>query len=58
VYVPTQSGVVYALSAKDGSLRWHYKFSNCLVNTVQPVNEKTLIATSGDGKVVCLEVKQ
>ncbi|HEU4554645.1 MAG TPA: PQQ-binding-like beta-propeller repeat protein, partial [Chitinophaga sp.] len=58
VYVPTQSGVVYALSAKDGSLRWRYKFSNCLVNTVQPVNEKTLIATSGDGKVVCLEIKQ
>ncbi|SEM65177.1 Outer membrane protein assembly factor BamB, contains PQQ-like beta-propeller repeat [Chitinophaga rupis] len=56
VYVPTQSGVVYALSAKDGSLKWMHKFSNCLVNTVQPVNEKTLIATAADGKVVCLEL--
>jgi len=56
VYVPTQSGVVYALSAKDGSLKWMHKFSNCLVNTVQPVNERTLIATAADGKVVCLEL--
>jgi outer membrane protein assembly factor BamB/predicted phosphodiesterase len=57
VYVPTQSGIVYALSAQDGSLKWRYKFSNCLVNTVHPVNERTVIATSGDGRVVCLEIR-
>jgi outer membrane protein assembly factor BamB len=57
VYVPTQSGVVYALSAKDGALRWHYKFSNCLVNIIQPVNEYTVIAAAADGKLVCLELK-
>ncbi|GAA0564929.1 outer membrane protein assembly factor BamB family protein [Chitinophaga japonensis] len=56
VYVPTQSGVVYALSAKDGALQWRHKFSNCLVNTVQPVNAHTLIASSADGKLVCMEI--
>ncbi|SIN74526.1 outer membrane protein assembly factor BamB family protein [Chitinophaga niabensis] len=55
VYVAGQSGVVHALSAKDGSLIWQHKFSNCLVNTVQPVNDKMLIASSMDGKLLCLE---
>ncbi len=57
VYVPTQSGIVYALAVKDGTLRWRYKFSNCLINTVQPVDEHTLIASAADGKLVCLEIK-
>lgn len=56
VYVAGQSGVVTALSAKDGSRLWQHKFSNCLVNTVQPVNEQTVIASSMDGKLICLEV--
>lgn len=57
VYVPTQSGEVYALSAKDGSLKWRHKFSNCLINTVQPVDDHTVIASAADGKLVCLEVR-
>jgi outer membrane protein assembly factor BamB/predicted phosphodiesterase len=56
IYVPTHSGVVYALSAKDGSLIWQHKFSNCLVNTVQPINENTIITSSADGKLLCLEI--
>ncbi|WP_119080332.1 outer membrane protein assembly factor BamB family protein [Chitinophaga alhagiae] len=56
VYVAGQSGVVTALSAKDGSRAWQHKFSNCLVNTVQPVDERTVIASAMDGKLICLEV--
>ncbi|MGX5818926.1 outer membrane protein assembly factor BamB family protein [Chitinophaga lutea] len=57
VYVAGQSGVVTALSSKDGSRRWQHKFSNCLVNTVQPLDNRRLIASSMDGKLVCLEVR-
>ncbi|RPE08472.1 metallophosphoesterase [Chitinophaga lutea] len=57
VYIAGQSGVVTALSAKDGSRVWQHKFSNCLVNTVQPVNATTVIASSMDGRLICLEVK-
>lgn len=57
LYVPTQSGVVYALNAKDGSLRWKHKFSNCVVNNIVPVNEHLVLAGAADGRVVCLEIK-
>lgn len=57
VYVPGQSGVIYALSAQNGALQWRYKISNCLVNTVQPVDAHTVLTSSADGKLLCLEVK-
>jgi outer membrane protein assembly factor BamB/predicted phosphodiesterase len=57
VYVAGQSGLIYALSARDGALQWQHKFSNCLVNTVQPVNEHTVLSSSADGKLICLELE-
>lgn len=57
LYVAGQSGVISALSAKDGSRVWQHKFSNCLVNTVQPVDDRTVIASSMDGKLLCLQVE-
>lgn len=57
VYVPSQSGVAYALSAKDGALLWRYKISNCLLNNVTPVDPHTVITSSGDGKLVCLSIR-
>ncbi|RPD41819.1 PQQ-binding-like beta-propeller repeat protein [Chitinophaga barathri] len=58
LYAAGQSGVVYALSAADGRLVWKHKFSNCLVNTVQPVGDKLVLASSMDGKLVCIEAVQ
>lgn len=55
VFVPTQSGMVYALQKQDGALMWKHKISNCLINTVQPLNAHTIITSSMDGKLVCLE---
>lgn len=55
LYAAGQSGVIYALSAADGRLVWKHKFSNCLVNTVQPVGDKLVLASSMDGKLVCIE---
>jgi outer membrane protein assembly factor BamB len=55
LYAAGQSGVIYALSTADGRLVWKHKFSNCLVNTVQPVGEKLVLASSMDGKLLCIE---
>lgn len=56
VYAPTGNGMIYALSARDGTLLWQHKFSNCLVNTIQPLDAHTILASSADGKLVCLEI--
>ncbi len=57
IYVPTHSGVVYAVDAKTHAVRWKHKISNCLVNAVLPAAEGTIFASTMDGKFVCLEVK-
>ncbi|ASZ13420.1 PQQ-binding-like beta-propeller repeat protein [Chitinophaga sp. MD30] len=56
LYVPTQSGVLYALSATSGDLRWKYKYTNCLINTAQPAGKNQVITSSADGKLICLEI--
>ncbi|WP_126243921.1 outer membrane protein assembly factor BamB family protein [Chitinophaga rhizosphaerae] len=56
VFIAGQSGLVCAISATDGALRWKHQFSNCLVNTVQPLAGNRVLASSMDGKLVCLEV--
>jgi len=49
------SGDIYAFNRKDGSLAWVHKISNALVNPVTFVNDHELIATTMDGKIVCLK---
>ncbi|MBV8253571.1 MAG: PQQ-binding-like beta-propeller repeat protein [Chitinophaga sp.] len=57
IYVPTHSGVVYAVDAKTHMVRWKHKISNCLVNAVLPVADGKILASTMDGKLVCLDVK-
>lgn len=55
VFIAGQSGLVTALSATNGAIRWKHQFSSCLVNTVQPLTGNLVLASSMDGKLVCLE---
>ena len=48
------SGLVYALDAKSGKLKWKYKIGNSLVNTVLPLNAKEVAVTSSDGTIAIL----
>ena len=54
VYGGTCSGLVYALDAKSGKLKWKYKIGNSLVNTVLPLSAKEVAVTSSDGTIVIL----
>ncbi|WP_345954323.1 PQQ-binding-like beta-propeller repeat protein [Mucilaginibacter sp. PAMB04168] len=53
VFVPTHSGIVYGVDRNSGQTLWKYKVSNCLVNTVLPLNSKVYVSTT-DGAVACL----
>ena len=54
VYGGTCSGLVYALDAKSGKLKWKYKIGNSLVNTVLPLSAKEVAVTSSDGTIAIL----
>lgn len=54
IYVPTHSGVTYAIHAKDHSLLWKFKLSNCLINAVLPAGNKQVLVSTMDGKLALL----
>lgn len=54
VYVPTHSGIAYAVDRKSGDVLWKYKVSNCLMNPILPTDQAVYISTM-DGKVSCLQ---
>jgi outer membrane protein assembly factor BamB len=57
VFFGTRSGVVYALNPAAPAISWAYKIDNAMVNTVQPVSRKKLVASTMDGKIVLLRVR-
>jgi outer membrane protein assembly factor BamB/predicted phosphodiesterase len=62
VYVPTHSGTVWAIDRKEGTVRWRYKASNCMVNGILPLDAGPLggqqfVISTMDGKLTCIHVK-
>lgn len=55
VYVPSNSGVVTAVNRADGKVLWKHKVSNCLITSITPIAANKVVATTMDGKVVCLQ---
>jgi len=54
VFVPSHSGLVTGLDAASGDVAWQYKLANAMVNPMLPLNGQRLVASTMDGKVVCL----
>ena len=57
IFFGTRSGVVYSIDAAAQKTRWAYKIDNSMVNTVQVIDKKNIIASTMDGKVVLLQEK-
>ena len=57
VYFGTRNGIVYAINPLAQKIEWAYKIDNSMVNTVNVINDKQLIASTMDGKVCLLEAK-
>lgn len=58
VFFGTRSGVVYAIDPRQQKTLWAYKLDNSMVNTVNVLSTKQVIASTMDGKVVLLEVEE
>jgi outer membrane protein assembly factor BamB len=54
VFVPSDSGVVTAVSRADGRVLWKHKLSNSLVTSLLPISKNEVVVTTMDGKVTCL----
>jgi outer membrane protein assembly factor BamB/predicted phosphodiesterase len=57
VFFGTRNGVVYAIDPTMQRRVWTYKIDNSMVNTVNVIKGKQLIASTMDGKVVLLQMK-
>lgn len=57
IFFGTRSGVVYAINPTTQTIVWAYKIDNSMVNTVNVLNSKQLIASTMDGKVCLLQAQ-
>ncbi len=57
IFFGTRNGVVYAVDAAKQKIAWAHKIDNSMVNTVQVIDTKNMIAATMDGKVVLLQEK-
>jgi len=57
VFFGTRNGVVYAIDVAAKKIAWAYKIDNSMVNTVNVINKKNIIASTMDGKVTLLQIQ-
>ena len=51
----TKNGIVYSVNATEQKINWAYKIDNSMVNTVNVLNGKEIIASTMDGKISLLK---
>ncbi len=51
VFIPTDEGILYAVDRRNKQVVWAHKFSNAMLNRVQPLKGNHLLVTTMDGKV-------
>jgi outer membrane protein assembly factor BamB/predicted phosphodiesterase len=55
VYFGTRNGVVYCIDPSSQKIIWAYKIDNSMVNTVNVLDDKQVIASTMDGKLCLLK---
>ncbi len=55
LYFGGRNGVVFSVNPVNKKLNWKYKIDNSMVNTVNDIGDRKLIAATMDGKIVLLE---
>jgi hypothetical protein len=58
VFIPTDKGIIYAVSRDGGRLLWVHRISSCLINQVQPLGSGSLICTTMDGVISRLSFRK
>ena len=57
VFFGTRNGVVYAINVKEKKTAWAYKIDNSMVNTLNILDSKNILASTMDGKVTLLQIQ-
>jgi outer membrane protein assembly factor BamB len=55
LFFGTKNGVVYSINPATQQITWAYKIDNSMVNTVNVMDENSVIASTMDGKVCLLK---
>lgn len=55
LFYPTKNGLLLAIDSNTGNLKWKYKTGVGVTNTVVALNEKKVLLTDFDGKVILVE---
>jgi outer membrane protein assembly factor BamB len=57
IFFGTRSGIVYSIDPILHKINWAFKIDNSMVNTVNVISGKQVIASTMDGKIVLLQVQ-
>jgi len=55
VFIPSDKGIIHAASRNDGKLLWSHRISSCLINSIVPLEGRSMLCNSMDGVVVRLD---
>jgi outer membrane protein assembly factor BamB/Icc-related predicted phosphoesterase len=58
LFYGTKNGVVFALDAKTGAVKWEHRIGVGVVNTVLPLSANRVLTTDFDGRVTLIEAKE
>lgn len=58
LFFGTRNGVVYAIAPSTKQISWAYKIDNSMVNTVNVISGKQVLASTMDGKICLLQTEQ
>ncbi len=57
VFYGTKNGLLFALDAKTGAIKWEHKIDNGVMNTVVPLSANKVLTTDFDGTVALVQAK-
>jgi outer membrane protein assembly factor BamB/predicted MPP superfamily phosphohydrolase len=57
LFYGTKNGLLFALDARTGAIKWQHKLGNGIMNTVVPLSANQVLATDFDGQVALIEAK-
>lgn len=58
LFVTTKNGLVIALDALTGDIRWKHKVGNSLLATACPLEDKDIVVSSSNGTIACLRLRE
>ena len=57
LFYGTRNGLLIALNARNGKVKWQYKTGVALLNTVAPIDGRRVVVSNVDGEVMLVETR-